>query len=107
MLINRLNKIIKRGPKKMTKRISLDSVDDKVKKFLEQLKVDEDQYILEIEGKPLMGVVPPWQVGEIRQKKDDLLSMLREVWAKTSGISEDKIEKEVNAAVRAVRKGHA
>ncbi|HHT9126700.1 MAG TPA: hypothetical protein ACFYD6_12940 [Candidatus Brocadiia bacterium] len=44
---------------------------------------------------------------KMRQKKDGLLSMLSEVWTKTSDTSEEKIEKEVNEAVRAVRKGHA
>ncbi|MFQ5962668.1 MAG: hypothetical protein ACE5KZ_00105 [Candidatus Scalinduaceae bacterium] len=88
----------------MVKRVNLDSVDEKIRKFLKKLKVEEDQYILEISGKPLIGVVPPWQVGNVNQKKADLLSLLKDVWAKTSDIPEEKVEKEVEDAVKAVRK---
>lgn len=88
----------------MVRKVNLDTVDEKIRNFLKKLKVEEDQYILETEGRPLLGVVAPWQVGEAREKKEKLLTMLREVWAKTTDIPQEKIEREVDEAVRAVRK---
>ena len=87
----------------MVKRVSLDNVDENIKKFLKQFEVKEDQYILEVAGKPLIGVVPSWQVGDVNRKKEDLISMLKDVWNRTSDIPEEKIEKEVEDAVKAVR----
>lgn len=89
----------------MLKRISLDNVDENIREFLRQLKLEEDQYILEMEGKPLMGVVPVWQVEDIKLRKQELLDMLKEIWAKTREIPEATIEEEVTQAVKAVRKG--
>ena len=89
----------------MVKKVSLDRVDGKIREFLKKLKTEKYQYILEIRGKPLIGVVPPWQVTEIKQRKDELLSMLKEVWSKTGAISGKRIEKEVEEAIRTVRRG--
>jgi len=88
----------------MVKRVSLDRVDEKVREFLKKLKTEKYQYILEMRGKPLIGIVPPWQVTEIKQRKGELLSMLKGVWSKTGDISGKRIEKEVEDAVRAARK---
>jgi hypothetical protein len=88
---------------KMIKRVSLDKVDEK-KYFFKKLRTEKDQYILEIGGKPLIRVVPPWQVTEIKQRNDELLSMLKEVWSKTRTIPGKRIEKEGGEVVRAARK---
>jgi hypothetical protein len=93
-----------KGGMKMIKRVSLDKVDEKIRYFFKKLRTEKDQYILEIGGEPLIGVVPPWQVTEIKQRKDELLSMLKEVWSKTGAISGKRIEKEVEEAVRAARR---
>lgn len=103
MLKQQLTKFVKGGVRNMVKRVSLDNVDEKIRKFLKQFEVKEDQYILEVAGKPLIGVVPPWQVGDVNRKKEDLISMLKDVWNRTSDIPEEKIEKEVEDAVKAVR----
>lgn len=88
---------------RMIKRVSLDKADEKVRYFFKKLKPEKEQYILEMGGKPIIGLVPVWRVTEIKQRKDELLSMLKEVWAKTRAISGKRIEKEVKEAIRAAR----
>lgn len=92
-----------KGGSKMIKRVSLDKADEKIKYFFKKLKPEKERYILEMGGKPLIGIVPAWQVTEIKEKKDELLSLLKEVWSKTQEISEKRIEKEVKEAVKAAR----
>lgn len=87
----------------MIRRVSLDKADEKIRYFFKKFKPEKEQYILEMGGKPLIGLVPPWQVTEIKQKKDELLSMLREVWTRTRTISGKRIDKGTKEAVRAVR----
>ena len=86
----------------MIKRVKLDKANEEVKKFFKKFK-EENQYIVEIKGKPLLGIVPSWQIEQMKQSKKELRAMLQEVWAKTRNIPEEEIEKLVDEAVKAVR----
>lgn len=99
---SKLSKILQ-GGRKMIRKVSLDKADEKIRFFFKRLKPEKEQYILEMGGKPLFGLVPPWQVTEIKQRREELLSMLKVVWAKTRAISGKRIDKEVRDAVRAAR----
>jgi len=88
----------------MIKKVSLEKVDEKIRYFFKKLRIEKNQYILEIGGKPIIGVVPPWQVIEIKQRKNELFSMLKEVWSKTEEIPGKRIEKVVQEGIRAARR---
>ena len=86
----------------MIKKNKLNKADEKVKDFFKKFK-EETQYIVEIKGKPVLGIVPPWQIDQMKQSKKELRAMLEEIWAKTRSVSEKEIEKIVDEAVKAVR----
>lgn len=43
----------------MSKRLSIDRLDESVKAFLIGIRVGGDPYLIEFEGKPLLGLVAP------------------------------------------------
>jgi hypothetical protein len=60
----------------MAKRLSIDDSSAQVKDFLGQLDLEEGEYVLEMGGKPLVGVVPPWQVEKLSQRREEILALL-------------------------------
>jgi hypothetical protein len=60
----------------MAKHLEIDNASDQVKDFLRQLDVEKGEHVLEVEGKPLVGVVPPWQVGKRSQWREEILVLL-------------------------------
>lgn len=85
------------------KRISLNNYDEKVKEFFKRLKVDEE-YVLEESGKPSFLIFPPKGREAL---KAEILSMLQGVWERNREVSEEVIEKEVQEAMKAIRKKYA
>ena len=82
------------------KRIQADEV---LSRFLGTLDLGQDQYLIEAGGKPIAGVVPPWELERPEESRQALLGMLQEVWARTRDISDGVVERDVDDAVRAVR----
>ena len=82
------------------KRIQADEV---LSRFLGTLDLGQDQYLIEAGGKPIAGVVPPWELERPEESRQALLGMLQEVWARTRDVPERAVERDVDDAVRAVR----
>ncbi len=92
-----------RGAGIMIKRINLDKIDEKVKEFLMSLKLGEDQYILEIEGKPFAGLVAPAQAEKMVRAKERLFETVDNIWKLNKDVSAKKMQKDIVDAVQAVR----
>ena len=82
------------------KRIQADEV---LSRFLGTLDLGQDQYLIEAGGKPIAGVVPPWELERPEESRQALLGMLQEVWASTRDLPDSVVERDVDDAVRAVR----
>lgn len=91
----------------MVKHVSLDKADKKIKEFLKEFDVAKDEYVLEIDGKPLLKVVSPWEEKTLKQAKKKLLSTLEKIWDKNKDFTEEEVEKDVEEAVKAIRKQYA
>ncbi len=87
----------------MVKHESLDKADKKIKKFLKEFDVTKDDYVLEIEGKPLLKVVSPWKEKTLKLAKKKLLSTLEKIWDKNKDFTEGEVEKDVEEAVKTTR----
>ena len=87
----------------MFKIVNLDKEDEKVKEFLLRLKLDDDQYILEIEGKPLAGVVAPAQLEQTVRAKEQLFETIDNIWKRNREVSEEQVEQDVAEAVQSIR----
>ncbi len=88
----------------MAKRLQIDNTPAQVKEFVKQLEVDKGEYVLEEAGKPLVGVVPPWQVGKLAQRREEILSLLEKSWKRNRAVGEEEIEHAVTEAVEEVRR---
>ncbi len=87
----------------MAKHLRVDDASPQVKDFLKQLDVEKGEYILEIAGKPTIGVVSPWQVEKLSQRREEILAMLRQSWERNRAVSEEEVEKVVAEATQEVR----
>jgi hypothetical protein len=82
------------------KRIQADEV---LSRFLGTLDLAQDQYLIEAGGKAIAGVVPPWELETPDERRQAILGMLEEVWARTQGVPEGVVERDVEEAAQAVR----
>lgn len=90
----------RRGTLVAVKRIQADEV---LCRFLRTLDLTQDHYLIEAEGKPIAGLVPPWYLESPDQSRQALLAMLEEVWARTRDVPEAVVERDVQEAIQAVR----
>jgi prevent-host-death family protein len=72
--------------------------------LLEEVYYKGDQYVIERAGRPMAAVVPVWQLEEWQKRRERLFGMIEEVWNKNKKVKPEVIEREVAAAVRAVRR---
>jgi HPt (histidine-containing phosphotransfer) domain-containing protein len=77
--------------------------DEALQQFLRTLDLPQDQYLIEAGGKPIAGLVPPWDLENPDQSRQALLAMLQEVWERTNQLPEAVAERDVQEATRAVR----
>lgn len=88
----------------MAKRLQIDNTSAQVKDFLRQLDVEKAEYVLEMAGKPLVGVVPPWQVERLSQRREEILALLDQSWQRNRTVGEDEVKQVVKEAIGEVRR---
>jgi hypothetical protein len=93
--------------KNMAKRLKIDDASAQVKDFLRQLDVEKGEYVLEMAGKPLVGVVPPWQVETLSQRREEILALLDQSWERSRTVGEAEVEQAVKEAIKEVRREKA
>ena len=88
----------------MAKRVQVDDTPPQVKEFLRQLDVEKGEYVLEIAGKPLVGVVSPWQVEKLTQRREEILALLRQSWERNRTTGEEEVKQIVTETIQEVRR---
>ncbi len=88
----------------MAKRLAIDDTSAQVKDFFRRLDAEKGEYVLEMAGKPLVGVVPAWQVEKLSQKRADVLALLDRSWERNRTVDEDEVRQVVNEAIQEVRR---
>jgi hypothetical protein len=83
----------------MAKRLKIDDASAQVKDFLRQLDVEKGEYVLEVAGKPLVGVVPAWQVEKLSQRREEILALLGESWEQNRTVGEAEVKQAVKEAI--------
>ena len=86
----------------MIKHLRVDDASPQVKDFLRQLDVERDEYVLEIGGKPVAGVVPPWQVKKLSQRREEILVLLHRSWERNRAAPEEEVDRAVTEAIQEV-----
>jgi hypothetical protein len=87
----------------MAKRVPIDDTSSQVKDFLKRLDPEKGEYVLEIAGKPLVGIVPAWQVEKLSQKRAEVLALLEQNWKRSRTVDEDEVRQVVSAAMKETR----
>lgn len=88
----------------MAKRVPIDDASAQVKDFLKRLDPENGEYVLEMAGKPLVGVVPAWQVEKLSQKRAEVLTLLEQSWKRNRAVDEDEVGQPVSDAIKEVRR---
>jgi hypothetical protein len=91
----------------MAKRVPIDDTFSQVKDFLKRLDAEKGEYVLEMAGKPLVGIVPAWQVEKLSQKRAEVLALLEESWKRNRAVDEDEVRQAVGEAIKEVRRRNA
>jgi prevent-host-death family protein len=73
--------------------------------LLEGVYYKGDTIIVERAGKPMAAVVPVWQLEEWQQRREGFFNKVEKVRRKNKQAPQKTIERDVEQAVRVVRKG--
>ena len=90
----------------MAKHLKIDNASAQVRDFLRQLDVEKGEYVLEVAGKPLVRVVPPWEVEKLSQRRE-ILALLEQSWARNRTVGEAEVKQSVKEAIEEVRREKA
>jgi hypothetical protein len=66
--------------------------------------VEKVEYVIEVGGKPLVGVVPPWQVEKFSQRREEILALLDQSWERNRKVAEAEVKQAVKEAIEEVRR---
>jgi hypothetical protein len=87
----------------MAKRVPIDDTSAQVKDFLKRFDPENGEYVLEMAVKPLVGVVPAWQVEKLSQKRAEVLNLLEQSWERNRSVDEDEARQVVSEAIKEAR----
>jgi len=87
----------------MLKKISAVKVRQNLGEIMNEVAFRNDQYIIERGGKPLVAIVPVWQLEKWLKQREAFFRNFEEIREKNKKFSPEEIEKDVEEAVRAVR----
>ncbi len=79
----------------MVKRLDINTLDEKTQEFLKSIQVEKEQYLLESNGKPFLGVVSPDEVERVERFK-----VLDRMWGKNTGVKENEVQRDVAEALK-------
>ena len=88
----------------MLKKMSTLEVRQNLGEILDRVNLRDDQYIIERKGQPLAAVVPVWQLEKWQKEKELFFEMIDKVQQRNKDIPLSVIEKEVDEAIKSVRK---
>jgi len=72
--------------------------------ILEEVYYRGDQYIIERSGRAMAAVVPVEQYEQWRAERDAFFKLIDEIRSRNKNVKPEQIERDIAAAVRAVRK---
>jgi hypothetical protein len=58
-------------------------------------------------AKPLLGIVPAWQVEKLSQRREEILALLEQSWARNRTVGEAEVKQTVKEAIEEVRREKA
>ena len=88
----------------MLKKVSTLEIRRNLGKVLNRVSLRDDQYIIERKGEPLAAMVPVWQLKKWQDEKEMLFRTVDKARQKNKKVPLSVIEKEVDEAVKSVRK---
>ena len=88
----------------MLKKISTLEVRQNLGAVLNRVSLRDDQYIIERKGQSLAAVVPVWQLEKWKAEKEMFFGIVDKVRQRNKKVPLSVIEKEVDEAIRSVRK---
>ena len=88
----------------MVKKVNALKARQNLGQLLEEVYYKGDQYIIERAGNPMAAVVPLWQLEAFQGRRERLFRTVQDAQQRTKKLKPEVIEREVEAAIHAVRK---
>jgi prevent-host-death family protein len=87
----------------MVRKVNALKVRQNLGQLLEEVYYKGDQYVIERAGRPMAAVVPVWQLKEWQERRERFFEMVHDLRREGRKTKPAAVEREVAAAVRAVR----
>jgi len=87
----------------MAKRLKINDASAQLKDFLRQLDVKKGEYVLEVTGEPLVGIIPLWQVESSPKGEKRSSLFLKQSWKPNCIVGEAEIKQSVKEAIDEIR----
>lgn len=71
--------------------------------ILERVFYNDDEVLIERNGRLLAVIIPPGRYQALERSREELNDMIRESWERNRDADPDEVERDVEAAIRAVR----
>ena len=75
--------------------------------LMNEVYLKNDQYIIERDGKPMVALVPLKHLEKWLKQKERDFKVLEKIRKENKKVKPKKVEKDVNLAVKAIRRTHA
>lgn len=72
--------------------------------ILERVFYNDDEVLIERNGRLLAVIIPPSRYAAIERSREEFGRVLEEVWQRNRDVDPEQVERDVDAAVRAVRR---
>ena len=90
----------------MKRRVRADTVPGQLSQILDDVAERGDEIVIERAGHPVAVVIPLDRYRQIEAKRADLWRMIDELWEQNKEVDPMEVEREIDAAVREVRRAH-
>ena len=87
----------------MTKRISAMDLRKRLAQVMNEVSLQDDEYVIEKDGKPMAAIVPIWKLKQIEERKEAFWKKVEEFREEGKKVRKKEIESAINEAVKAAK----
>lgn len=87
----------------MTKRISAMDLRKRLAQVMNEVSLQDDEYVIEKDGKPMAAIVPIWKLKQIEERKEAFWKKVEEFREEEKKVRKKEIESAIAEAVKAAK----
>ncbi|MGH7807798.1 MAG: type II toxin-antitoxin system prevent-host-death family antitoxin [Thermodesulfobacteriota bacterium] len=87
----------------MTKRISAMDLRKRLAQVMNEVSLQDDEYVIEKDGKPMAAIVPIWKLKQIEERKEAFWKKVEEFREEGKKVRKKEIESAIAEAVKSAK----